>query len=415
MPVKVTNHQLRTYQIINQQNGLIISPTIYNPRVAVWADQLIGVSNPNYKQVIRQGGNATTDAVGTRQVNVLSGSGHAILDYTAFGVKHVLEISGYLYASLLLAEDYPTVSSYGSNSADKQARLAFLSNYRQARTAFQSGTFFGELAEAVRMLKSPVQAFRQGINRYYRAVTKRVGRKYESVKAADRRAAQKLVYETWLEYSYGWIPLLNDARDALSVLDASPQSYREVITGFGKEPIKAVRTVLLYDLAKLHIKGIFNTVGMTTVRYKGAVRGDISPPAFSEQIGGNLSNFLPTVWNLIPYSFLVDYFTNVGKVIDGASLGTVSLAWGERCIRKNSKVTKVSDEIYNLPPPPDNTVNIQRVSGFGYSSETTQFVRTSVPSVGVGLADLSFRVPGISSTKWLNIAGLAGMRSLKHF
>jgi len=152
----------------------------------------------------------------------------------------------------------------------------------------------------------------------------------------------------------------------------------------------------------------FVTKGVVTARYKGAVTATVSPPTFAEQAGFSLSNFLPTVWNLIPYSFLVDCFTNIGQVIDGASLGTVYLSWGCKTIRRVR-----SRDIARSNATCVNGLNPRAyISASGGHSEWVVFQRSAVSAVTVGLSDLSFRVPGIGSTKWLNIAALAHLRTL---
>jgi hypothetical protein len=138
------------------------------------------------------------------------------------------------------------------------------------------------------------------------------------------------------------------------------------------------------------------------------------PPSLAEFTGVSLTNFAPTAWELIPYSFLVDYFSNIGNVIDTASLGTVYLSWGVRTERQFFEYTSSAFDLYY----PLNTDSHERfihksVNASGGRSYQQNFFRSPVGSVEVGILDLTFKIPGIDeSRKWLNIGALAAKRRL---
>jgi hypothetical protein len=146
------------------------------------------------------------------------------------------------------------------------------------------------------------------------------------------------------------------------------------------------------------------------VRYRGAVVAENSPPSFPEQLGLSWSNLLPTVWELIPYSFLVDYFTNVGSVIDGISTGVVSLAWGCRSEVRES-LSRISTELarVSLDTNPGQGRWSGNVHGAGLIGQNRYVNRQSVNVISLGIGDFQFKLPGVS-TKWLNIGALADLR-----
>jgi hypothetical protein len=45
-------------------------------------------------------------------------------------------------------------------------------------------------------------------------------------------------------------------------------------------------------------------------------------------LGFSWESFVPTVWELVPYSFILDYFTNIGDVLSAGLLVQSHLAWG---------------------------------------------------------------------------------------
>jgi hypothetical protein len=297
-----------------------------------------------------------------------------------------------------------TPSSFNANNADRSARQKFVQHYRERRTAFQSGIALGELAETVSMLANPARALRKGIDSYYKTVKKRLK------KEKNPRKKPRIPSDTWLEYSFGWKPLVSDVADAASLLTADPYRVFERLSGFGSESWKSEPDTFSFFTSyflKYRVRSYKeNTV---QVRYIGQIGAENSPPGFPEQLGLSWSNLAPTIWELIPYSFLVDYFSNVGAVIEGASTGTIHLAWG-------NKTTRQISDLYNeVFINDDEQIGYPKskwrygVSGGGKAATYKNVSRLSATNIDFGVSDISFKLPGTTS-KWLNIAALADMR-----
>lgn len=305
--------------------------------------------------------------------------------------------------------DPPTTSSIPASvvsAAETLAREQFLRKYRQTRTAFQSGVFLGELMKTVRMISSPAKSLRSAINDYRRSLKKR-GR-------MSRPDYRRYIADSWLEWSFGVRPLVRDVEDACRIACASPSRYSEPISALGvmefKDSVSNVRSAPSIG----YPTWVEKTSQKKTVwvRYKGAAAATMGIPSFPEQLGLSWSNVLPTVWELIPGSFLVDYFTNVGTVIEGISTGVVQLAWGVKTVRKTSASTLVECAMH--PSQYDNFGTRKPygfVNGSGYIGHSKTVSRSRVDAVGLSILDLRFRLPGPTSLKWLNIAGLAAMRA----
>jgi hypothetical protein len=255
------------------------------------------------------------------------------------------------------------------------------------------------------MIRRPAQALREGINRYYSTVKKRLKRS---------KNKHRTVRDTWLEYNYGWAPLVSDIEDIAKLATLDPFRVSKPIRGLGGSAWNAesgeVNRAPNSIGGPLFWTARYRTVNQVSIQYLGAVCAENTPPSFPEQLGLSWSNVLPTIWELIPYSFLVDYFTNVGKVIEGISTGPIWLAWGCKTTRLDSKAT------YETLFRPDITTAgygstkwSGYVSGHGTTGRYFEMRREAIEKVSVGITDFTFKLPG-SNTKWLNIAALARLR-----
>lgn len=106
-----------------------------------------------------------------------------------------------------------------SGLADNQARSMFWKRAQAAQTAFRSFTFLGELTETLHMIRRPGQSLRRGLDDYVKSVTKRTRR-------AKRSSLNRIVGDTWLEYVFGWAPLISDIQSAGSALNRRLERFQ---------------------------------------------------------------------------------------------------------------------------------------------------------------------------------------------
>lgn len=404
MPVETTDHSV-PYQIRNfrYEGGKLDGQSTSNFK-RTWTNSRVTVKNPKWRWLIRNGLNATTGYsydhfdlfdCPTRAFATFSDPKKSI---TGAPVTYYVD----QWNLGILPQD---PLGFSASKADYYARQDFINKYRSRRTAFQGGVFFGELMETVRLISSPAKALRQGIDRYYADVKKRTRRS---------KNKSRTVRDTWLEYQFGWKPLISDIEDIARLASLDPYRVHKPIRALGgtsekTEPVDVTQSPS--SIGGPLVWTVRNWLNNeVSVIYKGAICAQNEPVPFPEQLGLSWSNFLPTVWELIPYSFLVDYFTNVGKVIEGISTGWVWLAWGCKSTRKMS-ISKT--EILFNPILVTNNYGSRLWSGYvtgsGVTGQYVRFLRESIEGVQIGLDDLRFKLPG-SDTKWLNIGALARMR-----
>jgi hypothetical protein len=300
---------------------------------------------------------------------------------------------------------------------DQQALIRFISDCRSAQSRLKGQVVLGELGEALHMLRNPAKSLRNGINSYVGSARRLL--KGNRLTGASKRARKRALRDTWLEYSFGWSPFINDIKDAKTALeDVVELRTSQFCSGSAKESLLSAEannlsTIQFYnDLRCFYDR---RDVYEITSRYYGRVRlKSISPEGprlISQTFGFSWQEFVPTIWELIPYSFLVDYFTNIGDIIEVLTFQESELLWKSRT---NRVALKRSVEGFRRDPLPLeggsywNTlgyITIPPVQRDEY--KTIERLRITWPLV----ADFRFKIPGLG-LKWLNIAALANLRKL---
>jgi hypothetical protein len=131
---------------------------------------------------------------------------------------------------------------------------------------------------------------------------------------------------------------IDDAWDALSSL-----SDKEGVAHLSRAPQGLKLRSQTFGLGSLYAGGVdrlkrdtsVRTSVQTSVRYRGDVVAQAAT-TFADKAarwGFNPAQFLPTAWELLPWSFLVDYFATIGDYLDASFTNTATLKWTCRTTR----------------------------------------------------------------------------------
>lgn len=382
-----------------------------------------GVGVPNYKSKIRLKQNATSDLTGRfetldsngPQYNSLTvseddngywgttGGGtpkDRLTSYTGNMAEYALQTS--IPTGHLMAFDW-------GSTADAKASNKFLAQIRQQYTQFSAGTFFGELHQTLRMIAHPAEALSKQSWEYIGRLGN-LKKVYARTKHPHRwrDAAPSL----WLEYAFGWKPLLADIQNgfdaANSLLDqehvvrvkGSGMSEKTVVdTTFGASVQPAYNSYLLHN-------GRQRIIERDAVRYYGAI--NVQAGSSGERYarwGFTPDDFVPTAWELLPWSFLIDYFASIGDFISGVFTRTANVTWCSKVRHKESEMLVVATPyVANVPP-----AGKPRLGGSSPSSciwKRVDLVRTA--NAGVPTPALYLKTDGPSSGQWANMSALFG-------
>nr|UJQ84978.1 MAG: hypothetical protein 1 [Leviviridae sp.] len=312
-------------------------------------------------------------------------------------------------------------SSTGANvtSANSAALVQLAKAIQATNSHFMGGVFLGEIREVVRMITRPAKTLREGLQGYLSTLKRRKSR-------APKHRLNKILADTWLEYSFGWQPLVNDTIAAAETLarwnleNEGVLYRRSSCRGFGKS--QAPDPVLVSDdLVNnyCYYRQVTASGADCIVRYKVGMDYKATAPVGSaarlaELSGFNLTDFIPTVWELVPWSFVVDYFSNVGDILSFCCTDKSNMTWicksqvqtGWRTINTVVDSKRVSAAI-----PNKDLISIEG-SSLGSATSKRSVVTRTAPS-SLDYPKLEFQYPALGSSKWINLAALwQGVRSL---
>jgi hypothetical protein len=153
-------------------------------------------------------------------------------------------------------------------------------------------------------------------------------------------AVLQLSANAWLQYRYGIKPLLNDVKNAMKLLrrDYSQADKPVRVRRFANAGATATSsgTALVYD-GWLEVTD--HRQSSSEYLIKATYWDEVIPNRWHD-LGLNPANVVGLAWELLPYSFVVDWFTNIGDVIyaNAPRVGIKPLG-GSLMIEKTHKFT----------------------------------------------------------------------------
>lgn len=201
-------------------------------------------------------------------------------------------------------------------------------------------TMFAELRKTCVMLVDAIGAFRAYVRKIRRG--------------ADTK---KDFGQKWLEYRYGWMPLVYDIEACLELLDDKyDQLFRvKVFSSFGSVPPVAFGSSGAAHaslLPPVTVDGINLPKQPPSWRWENSIQNPIgslmSGAGVVSRMNGVSIQPLTTAWELVPWSFVIDWVINIGDIVRSFDIV------GERDIKycwANARSVWVSE--YTMEPDPN--------------------------------------------------------------
>lgn len=285
----------------------------------------------------------------------------------------------------------------------------FLSQIDGLNTPFKALPFLGELKETLQMIKRPFMNFYKGL-RHYKLTADKIMRQYKWWRRGKRRISRarikrwnKSLANAWLEFAFGWSPVLNDVGDAVQAYERFVEqpavSVAPIWSSASRNVAQATGVASASFLNNyVKVRSSYVRKMVYSCRYVGEYKYSLSPlqgdtRRAMDLCGFNLAAFVPTVWELLPYSWLADYFTNIGQIITSAFTSTQNVAW--YCRSSKAEMVQTEKAWPDVPAMKtyfgDDFLSAGGPSGLCELRSLT-FVRDVPP---LGTPGLVLRVPGL--------------------
>jgi hypothetical protein len=215
----------------------------------------------------------------------------------------------------------------------------------------QGLAFLGEIQKTLALLRNPLASIQVLLKKYNRS----------GAGVANAASSQSLAI------LFGLLPLMHDIEGIVEALQRQVQE-RETARASASDEFTSLATGQVITGGNL-----MNVTTHESVTVRAGSLYEFSGRSILDSLGLTLSNLPAAIWELTPWSFVVDWFTNVGKVISAlqasasneflaewvtikrirtvtraATVSTVATNWVET--RACTDVDKVVYETYNRIP-----------------------------------------------------------------
>ena len=131
-----------------------------------------------------------------------------------------------------------------------------------------------------------------------------------NIKKASLGNTRNSVANQWLEIQYGWKPLLNDVYGAMIATVPNPPSFDITIKRSRSDPYNSHNLIYFNDEWFTDVQGLLTT--STCIKAKVVV----DDPNSRSAANLGIDNPALLAWELVPYSFVVDWFFPIGNYLE---------------------------------------------------------------------------------------------------
>lgn len=262
--------------------------------------------------------------------------------------------ASYIGDQMFIGTGDGTSSETSSSRADAvDAAITAYAKLGQGR--FNAATFLGELKPTVHMVKKRALQLQSAMKNLQNGSWKAFGEVLPNTKPPSRRQrahAREHWGDVWLEYTYGWAPLVSDVYGAMSSLQKGITGNGSIVKSYSGKGGAVTRRGANADSAE--------SIGGSLAK-SASFQGTVSNQNARALQEYGLLNPAALAWELLPYSFVADWFLPIGNILAALTSGTGlsgisgSAVWEDRQVTsgKRSGLWRFTEQqIYRRPIDP---------------------------------------------------------------
>lgn len=327
-------------------------------RTASWSTTAsrVGADNPKFKTLIKQNADATNFLTSDFQ-NLEFEPGHYKATWQSKAVnRHRL---GKTIETRWLQNVVPFQSKlqpdvWFQDSVSNRALVGIIKKIRKFETSdFAGPTFVGELRETISMIRNPLKSLRLKTGLFTDLHMRILRDKQAKGGRFKPEPWRKVISDTWLEWTFGASPLIAD-------IAATIELYQDMKHRMFGNSLKRLsyRFQDSYIAPQPDLNGTWEGTDVVVNLYQARTFRSSAQYVvwidqnlfFAENALDNilqmskidLGEIIPTAWELLPWSFLVDYWTNIGDVMGSTFDYNREVAFGKLTTWNESAVIQAT-------------------------------------------------------------------------
>lgn len=395
-------------------NQIGISPGSNSTHTSAWlvagTRTRSGISNPHWKDQTRLGINATTPMSAVDIIDDRSPwSGYSIGIETINGqLYRKWSYSGWGQPSY--GVPIPNVAPAGIVT-DVQNRCIrrFINEVSEAQSSDNlTGRSIKHFKHDVHSTFHPMAGIREKLSSYLTSLEKVP---YGKLKSSSLYST---ITQAYLEFKFGVEPFVDDITAIVTDMCIKDRKRNPSVpvkasahkTYTGTSSPTAI-TGLTGDMSPFQLSYGKQITSTYYMRLKGAVRTGVNDDGRLGLVQDNKllpKDWLPTAFSILPYAWMVNYFTNIRDIIDAACFRYSDLVWGCQTTR-DSTVYSFGNVYFGLPNPfftPSHVFNISSVCTGGSATIEVRTVSRVAISPASLLPQFTFSIP-VTPTPWVNM------------
>lgn len=302
-------------------------------------------STPNFRNIIKSGGMLPSNAFShVSSVRTHKNGTYFVEQWSKHVMVDRISITGYWGPDdELYIHSIPGPSSNQWSALDREARTKVRLALKQqtvnlAQIYAERDKTIASVSKIIRTVAEMILALKAGnLKRAGEVAGKHVGWKARRAHGQSRKAdPANALANAWLEFQYAVIPLMLDA-----------QGLAESLAKYNTRPIvgrvSSTHTLTGHDDTTTGnlFSGIIRSQSQWKVSRRYVVFYKVDAPQLPDFAGMGLTNPLQLGWELIPFSFVVDWFLQIGDWLSSfdATVG-LTFASGSVSTKVDSQMTK---------------------------------------------------------------------------